>query len=52
MSASLTVRPRPVRLARGAAARAKKLEIDGLTAEELERRVARIVRERNGDHDR
>lgn len=46
----LDVRPRQVRLARGAAARAKKLEIDGLTADQLERRVARVLAERNEDH--
>ena len=39
----LDVKPRQVRLARGASSRAKVLEIDGLTQDELERRVRALL---------
>lgn len=44
----LDLKPRQVRLVRGAAARTKWLEIEGVSAAELERRVAEAVGERNG----
>lgn len=46
----LRLRPAQVRLARGAAARSKTLAIEGITAEELERRVARAVSEAEAKH--
>lgn len=39
----LALRPRQVRLVRGHGSRAKTLEIEGLTPDELERRVRRLV---------
>lgn len=41
----LDLRPRQVKLERGAAARSKTLAIEGITAAELERRVAHAVAE-------
>ena len=39
----LEVKPRQVRLARGASSRAKVLEIEGLSQDELERRVRALT---------